>query len=97
MSGIIKKEELEKLIKEKSNYILIDVRNPDETKINLIETAQKVPLPEFQEAFQLDAKEFEKKYGFKKPIVEDHLIVYCRSGARSGKAQEIAEKLGYKK
>lgn len=95
--SMITKQELEKLIKNKSHYSLIDVRTPDETKGNLIETAKNVQLQEFQSAFQLDSSEFEKKYGFKKPEKDEHVILYCRSGARAGTAQDIATKLGYKK
>jgi rhodanese-related sulfurtransferase len=94
---IINKSALQDLIKtKKGSYTLIDVRNPEETKVNLIETAHKVPLPEFTDAFSLTSDAFQKKYGFVKPSHEDHVIVYCRSGARATSASDILEKLGYK-
>jgi len=40
------------------------VRNKDELIHGKIPTAIHIPLPEIQEAFQLDSERFKEKYGF---------------------------------
>jgi rhodanese-related sulfurtransferase len=93
---IISKNSLANLIHSKKNdYTLIDVRNPDETRVNLIETAHKIPLPEFADAFSLDNTTFQHKYGFSRPTLDDRIVLYCRSGAKSGSAADHLQKLGY--
>jgi thiosulfate:glutathione sulfurtransferase len=95
--SIITKNELELKIKNKENYILIDVRTPKETDVCLIETAKKIPLSELEDALNLNNEQFNLKYNFVKPKSDDEIIFYCRSGARSTSASEISEKKGFKK
>eukprot|EP01080_Neovahlkampfia_damariscottae_P004323 gene4323-7679_t len=92
----ITKKEIKDLIQNKSKYLLIDVRTPDEYNEGAIETSKLIPLQEFPEAMKLEADHFEDSYGFKKPNKEDLVIIYCRSGQRSTMASTIAEQLGYK-
>lgn len=54
-----------------------------------------VPLSEVRLAFSLNADAFEAKYNAKKPTQTDEIILQCRSGARSGVAQNILTDLGY--
>jgi rhodanese-related sulfurtransferase len=75
--SIISKLELENKIKNKEKYILIDVRTPNETEINLIETAKKIPLNELEESLKLNDNEFKNKYNFNKPNKKDEIIFYC--------------------
>lgn len=97
MSKIIKKEQLMDLIKNhRGEYTLIDVRNPSETEENLIESANKIPLPQFEEAFRLTDEKFEKTFGFVKPKFDDFVICYCRSGARAQSACDFLAHAGYK-
>lgn len=64
--------------------IIIDVREPDEFKESHFKNAVNIPLSELdKEISTLKAK--------KEPIV-----VYCRSGRRSGKALELLKKHGIK-
>jgi rhodanese-related sulfurtransferase len=102
MSSIIKKNELEKLIKEKGKYVLIDVRTTEEINSGIIETAKtmaiddKSKLSEIVESnFKLNEKEFKEKFNFEKPKKNETLIFYCRSGARAQLATDAIEKLGY--
>ncbi len=39
--------------------------------------------------------EFQSKFHFQKPSRDQTLVVYCRSGRRSGKAFEILKDSGY--
>ena len=68
-------EELKELQKIKQNFILLDVRQPDETDQGIIPGAILIPLNELEE----NLNQFNK---------EDHIVVYCRSGRRSKSAQE---------
>ena len=93
----IQKCELEKLITDKTAvYTLIDVREDYECKAGMIDTAIQIKLDDFLDAFKMNSESFKQKYGVDKPGVDDHVIVYCRSGKRSAVAQYISKKLGYK-
>ncbi|CAA93346.2 putative thiosulfate sulfurtransferase, mitochondrial [Schizosaccharomyces pombe] len=76
--------------------VLIDVREPDEFKQGAIETSYNLPVGKIEEAMKLSDEEFSKTYGFSKPVFEDNVVVYCRSGRRSTTASDILTKLGYK-
>ena len=95
MDATISLEELQRYIEEKKDYVLIDVRNEDELAHGMIPTAKHLPLPELQEAFHLDADDFKERYGFEKMKLEDDIIFYCRTGARSHMAMQMIQALGY--
>lgn len=51
-----------------------------------------------KDAFELNNdEEFAKKYGRKKPDVNDEIIFSCLLGGRSQKGAEIAVNLGFEK
>ena len=62
---IITTEELKKLIDDKKNFVLIDVRRQDELHYGMIPTAHHLPLNDIEDAFDLDKQSFKKKYRFK--------------------------------
>ena len=66
------------------SFILIDVREPGEHQgFNI--GGQLVPMGIFQRAIpQMDA------------LMEEEIIVYCRSGARSAMAQFMLQQAGFK-
>ena len=64
--------------------IIIDVRTQEEWDNGYIEDAIHIPLSIISE----DIDKFVKSY-------DEEILLYCRSGNRSGKAKEILEKLGY--
>lgn len=80
----IKMEEAVKMMEEESDYIILDVRRPDEYAEKHIPNAINVPnetigkdeIPEL-------------------PNKEQLILVYCRSGNRSKQASEKLVKLGY--
>ncbi|CAH1978571.1 unnamed protein product [Acanthoscelides obtectus] len=83
-------EEIKKLGKQPSKDVyIIDVREPTELQetVGEVETALK----------ELSAKQFLDKYGREKPDKQCTIIYSCKTGRRSGKAQEISQQLGYKK
>ena len=96
MNNIISTEELKKLIDKKDKFILIDVRNKEELHNGIIPTAKNIPLPELEDAFNLNEKEFKNKYNFNKPSGKDNMIAYCRTGGRSHIATDILIKKGFK-
>ncbi len=71
------------------NAVLIDVREPSEWESGVVEGALLLPLSDLRGGRALW-----------KPVLETHtdkeIIVYCRSGARSGTATKILEESGFK-
>lgn len=82
---MITMEEAVSMMHNEKNYIILDVRRPDEFSIGHIPNAINVPnetigteeIPELPDKNQL-------------------ILVYCRSGRRSKEAAEKLVKLGYK-
>ena len=80
----ISMDEAVKMMKDEKNYIILDVRRPDEYAEGHIPGAINVPnenigtsgIPELPDKAQL-------------------ILVYCRSGRRSKEASEKLVKLGY--
>ena len=80
----ISMDEAIKMMKDEKNYIILDVRRPDEYAEGHIPGAINVPNEEIGSA---DIAELPDK---------SHLIlVYCRSGRRSKEASEKLAGLGY--
>lgn len=69
---------------ENVHSIIIDVRTQEEWDNGYIEDAIHIPLSIISE----DIDKYVKSY-------DEEILLYCRSGNRSGKAKEILEKLGY--
>jgi len=90
----VTRDQLKKLIEEKGDYILIDVREPSELMHGTIPTSKNIPLSEFTQALDMTPEEFHKKYGFTISKT-DQLIFYCRSGNRSAQSTSHAEKKGF--
>ena len=67
-----------------SNSILVDVRTDDEWNDGYIETAIHIPLNELMQKIELIAKNKEQR-----------IYLYCRSGNRSGKAEQVLQSIGY--
>ena len=75
--------ELEELINNSSEeYILIDVRTAEEYADGYIPTALNIPYDVIGDNLPTDNKDAK-------------IIVYCRSGRRSGIAKETLDSLGY--
>ncbi len=76
--------------------ILLDVRGAEErAKDGHIPHSKNLPLDQLETAMQLDEKEFEAKYGFKKPNKETPLVCSCWAGMRGKKAQEALTSAGF--
>ena len=80
----ISMDEAMKMIKEEKNYIILDVRRPDEYADGHIPGAINVPNEEIGTA---EISEL--------PDKSQLILVYCRSGRRSKEAAEKLVKLGY--
>ncbi len=64
--------------------LIVDVRTPEEFAAGHYKNSINIPLGELESKIDL--------FGNK----ENHIVVYCRTGNRSGKAKDILEKNGYK-
>lgn len=79
-------EELEVLLTEQKEMKLIDVRTPEEFGAGHISRAENINF--FSENFSKSLAELDK---------EEPLIIYCKSGRRSGKSIAIFKELGFTK
>lgn len=76
--------ELKTMIDKKEKFVLVDVREPHEYQIAKIPGSRLIPLGEIAErANELDTA--------------DDIVVHCRSGARSAKAIQTLQKMGFKR
>ena len=80
---ILDSAQYEKIISE-NEVTIIDVRTSEEYKSGHIKNAQNINVQ--SEDFKTKIQYFDKE----KPI-----YIYCRSGARSGKAGKILEEMGF--
>ena len=71
---------------KKQEIILIDVRRPEEFSEGHIKNAKLLPVQELSEE-KID------ELGVKK---DDDILLYCRSGGRSGHALHMLQAAGYK-
>jgi len=92
----MEKTQLEHLIRTKSEYTLIDVRNSFELDFGVIPTAVHIPLDQLDGALRMSPDSFEKKYNAKLNG-DQQLIFYCLMGSRSAKATELAFRHGFTK
>lgn len=67
-----------------ANVLLMDVRSPEEFASGYVEGAINIPLHILPLRFQEIA-----------PNTARQIVVYCRSGARSGMAQQFLNERGY--
>ena len=77
-------EEVYEIINNNQDYIILDVRTPEEFKEGHIEGAILIPVSELEGRLDELPKD--------KPI-----ITYCKSGGRSGNAAEILVENGFRK
>ena len=80
----ISMDEAVKMMKDEKNYIILDVRRPDEYAEGHIPGAINVPNEEIGTAEIAEL-----------PDKSQLILVYCRSGRRSKEASEKLAKLGY--
>ena len=73
-----------KMMKDEKNYIILDVRRPDEYAEGHIPGAINIPNEEIGSAEIAEL-----------PDKSQLILVYCRSGRRSKEASEKLVKLGY--
>ncbi|RMJ28901.1 Rhodanese-like domain-containing protein [Aspergillus sp. HF37] len=82
------------------NLILVDVREPAElVSTGIIPSAVSVPLSSQPDALFLSPDEFETRFGYPKPGMEDgskgDMVFYCRAGVRAKTAAALAVQAGY--
>ena len=83
-SGLVSYEELQAKLAKKDNFVLVDVRTPEEFAEGHI--ADAILIPEYEITARAE-KEL--------PDKDALILVYCRSGRRSKIASEELVKLGY--
>ena len=71
---------LDKVLKE-NNYIVVDVRTPEEYAEGHVKESINIPYDEIDENTDLDKTK--------------DILVYCKSGVRSKKAYDTLKSLGY--
>tara|TARA_R110002111_G_scaffold68080_6_gene110675 strand:- start:830 stop:1147 length:318 start_codon:yes stop_codon:yes gene_type:complete len=82
----LSQEEWEKQLEADDNAVILDVRTQDEVDEGIIPNAINIDIHKGQGfIYELEALDKTKNY-----------YVYCRSGARSGQACGIMNRLGFK-
>jgi phage shock protein E len=76
--------EFQTLIKSKTNAIILDVRTPNEVAQGIIKNAKKIDF--YDKNFKAELDKLDKS----KPV-----LIYCRSGRRSGIAMSTMRELGF--
>lgn len=84
ISKVLSVKDFQKLLAEKTDAQIIDVRTPQETASGMIEGAQAINF--YDANFQEQIKTLDKN----KPV-----FIYCRSGARSAQAAQVFKKQGF--
>lgn len=84
-SSLVSYEELQAKLAKKEDFVLLDVRTPEEYAEGHIAGAVLLPYDEV-----------EQKAAGMLPEKEKPIIVYCRSGRRSAIAADALRGLGYK-
>jgi len=75
-------KELKDLLSQKSDFFLIDVRNPEEYEEEHIKGSILIPVHVISERIK----------GIKQ---DKHLVTYCRTGRRSKTAAQMLVEMGY--
>ncbi|KAL1407668.1 Thiosulfate sulfurtransferase rdl2, mitochondrial [Vanrija albida] len=91
-------DEVKKLSDQPNDdVLLIDTREPDEVINGTIPSAVILPLSRLEAALnpKFNPGDFQREFAFAKPLPEQNIVFFCRSGRRSGLACEIAEREGY--
>lgn len=70
----------------RKNFLLIDVRSPDEHQGGFIPGTD----------FNIDFREIRQRHTELNAKMDEHIVVYCQSGHRSNIAAETLMSLGYK-
>ncbi|KAK4881118.1 hypothetical protein RN001_004437 [Aquatica leii] len=86
-----------KSLKDQNSVLLVDVREPKELQeTGVLPNSVNIPLGKLENALKnLSDDEFKKLYGRSKPTLDYPLVFSCKTGGRSKKASELAQKLGY--
>ncbi|KAK4050708.1 hypothetical protein OIO90_004930 [Microbotryomycetes sp. JL221] len=80
-----------------SDIVIFDVREVADYAAGHIPNALHLPLTVFEASLAMDQDVFARTYRFSKPAPEQKVVLYCRSGRRSGLAADIARGCGYKR
>ncbi|MBU4536765.1 rhodanese-like domain-containing protein [Patescibacteria group bacterium] len=84
----ITSQQLKEKMKSKEDFILLDVRTPEEFELGHLRDAVLLPLQEIsQENLRRVSLDDKKK----------EIVVYCRSGSRSAVAMTILNNFNFKK
>ena len=85
ITGDIDVIEFKKLVSDKDNEVILDVRTPEEVDQGIIPGA--INIDYYSDTFEEEIKKLDHNV----PV-----LVYCRSGGRSSKSMELMNKLGFK-
>ncbi len=81
-------------MENEGEFLLIDVREPDEFEADCIPGAFNVPRGLLE--FKIANEDFWDRVGMYVPEKDEEIIIYCKKGGRGALATESLTRLGYK-
>ena len=81
---VISPQEAHRMMEEANDYVLLDVRSPEEYREARIKGAKLLPVEEIASRASLELPD--------KSVL---IFVYCHSGMRAGRAVKALGKMGY--
>ena len=79
-------QEAHQMMRSSNDYILLDVRTPNEYKQRHIDGAKLIPVDDLSVRAAVEL-----------PDKQTPVLIYCQSGARAGRAVKILTEAGYTK
>lgn len=76
-------QELKRRMEKKEDFVLLDVREPDEHSLCCIEGSRHIPMSEFAEKAE------------KELAPNSSIVIHCHLGGRSLRACQYLEELGF--
>jgi|GEM_PF-390067 len=87
--------QLQELLASKKPYLLLDIREKDETSYGMIPSAKHMAYSELFMSLAQTPEQFRRDYGYDKFTKKDLIVLYCKDGEKSQEAFTKLFEMGY--